>query len=486
MNCNKCGNVLEDGAVFCGVCGAKVGENVVQNNGVNVGAQENGMNIQNMSVQPEQALQENVQSSGDALAYTQATENVVNAGLGESGAIEAPMSESMGVAQEPIPVPSTSQISSNDGQASVGSAPMQASEEVKETPVSSMNSLGGSVPSESSVSQVLGGTQAPASEPLASQVSGGTQASVDSIGSTQVPQGIETPASSPQAFVQPMNESQTEVSQGVQGNAPMQANPQGLNNNVNNNQKKTNKTPFFVAAGGLGAVMVLLICLIATGGIKLNFTVSKGGEKSASDNQTINQEKKEEKKTENSNKQDTTTERTTEKTTAAPVSNSGNYLEVQDMSVYIPDTFEYDFDKSDRVFQLFSNAKRQMFTMQIYMNKYSEVLPQADYYKTDIVKNGGRVVSEGESTKNGLKYYYVSVSNEGVSAEVIIMEAPNVGCIISVIYTDFATESAYLNTLYEIASKTKSSGNSQSFAPDSNNAVATEFKVNKEMTHTFE
>lgn len=469
MNCKKCGSNLEVGALFCGTCGApvnvnEVGEGVLVNNDV----QTTSLNQNVPGINESKPLEVSAMDNGTQTAVPDVSAPIEGSTLA---------SESVGA-----------QVS--------GNTTVSLGNDMKEPDVSVQNT--GVLNNDVNQANVVTSN----STGLNSQAQVNVQVE-EMQGVSQVPQnnpsnGIDANASvispAPQVNVAPQANAATQnnVEQGNgailnQTNAvpsqPIQQPQISANNGVNANAKK-NKTPFFIAAGGMGAVMVLLICLIASGGIKLNFTVSKGGEKQTSDNQTINQEKKdEERKTE---KNTTTTERTTERTTVNPVSNSGTYLDFRDMSVYIPDTFESDFDKEERVFQLYSNAKKQMLSMQIYVNKFDEILPEMSVYKDSALDGGARIVSEGTSTKNGLKYYYLAAADGQVTAEVVLMEVPSVGCLIAQIYTDYATESAYLDTLYEIASKTKSNSSSQSFAPDSNSPFATEFKKFKEMTHTFE
>ncbi len=470
MNCKKCGSNLEVGAAFCGTCGAPVNVNEVSEGvSVNNNVETTSLNQNVPEVNENKPLEVSTMDNGVQSAQVSGSTPIesavsVNDTLGNQFNIEASVSlnNDMKAPNATVQNPGvlnnnliqgnavTTEVTKVEPQTPVN-AQVNATQEVSSVP---QNNPGNGIDANASVT-----SQAPQVN-AAPQVSATPQNNVGQANGATLNQANAIPS-------QPAQQPQISANNGV------------------NPQAKKNKTPFFIAAGGMGAVMVLLICLIASGGIKLNFTVSKGGEKQTSDNQTISQEKKdEERKTEKNTT--TTTERTTERTTVNPVSNSGTYLDFRDMSVYIPDTFESDFDKEDKVFQLYSNAKTQMLSMQIYVNKFDEILPEMSVYKDSALDGGARIVSEGTSTKNGLKYYYLAVADGQSTAEVVLMEVPSVGCLIAQIYTDYATESAYLDTLYEIAFKTKSNSNSSSFAPDSNSPFATEFKKFKEMTHTFE
>lgn len=461
MNCKKCGSNLEVGAAFCGTCGAPVNVNEASdgasvNNGLeNATSNQSVPELTENKVIETPAIQASVQTDTPSMSAPIDSSVLTNTSVGTDVNKEG--------------------VAATEGTAKVSDASVQNSgvlnngvnqeSVVTPTPIS----LNTQMPANAEVGGMQGVAQAPqinlGNAPQASASVTGQEPSVQTPQVNVAPQ----PAITPQNNLGQVN---------AMPSQPAQPNQMSANNGVNN-QAKTNKTPFFIAAGGMGAVMVLLICLIASGGIKLNFTVSKGGEKVNSDNQSISTEKKEE-------KDEKTTKSSTTRTTVAPVSNEGKYVEYSDIVVYVPDTFEYKFDEDETTHAFMSNSKRQMINLGFLKSTYDSEVLKVDNYKRTITSNGGTVTSDGASTHKGLKYYHINVNTSGINGEVIIMEVPNIGSFLAQIYTDYATESAYLDTLYEIATKSKTNSNSSSFAPNSKSTFVEEFKIPEMVNPTFE
>lgn len=465
MNCKKCGSNLEVGAAFCGTCGAPVNVNEVSegasvNNSLETPSLNQSVpNVSESKVLDTPATQASVQTDTPSVSTPIESTNSVNAPVATEVNKEEATNVGDAMKAPDASVQNTGVLNNGVNQGSVVT--------------STSTSLNAQMPANAQVGEMQGVAQAPQNNlgnaPQASASVTGQEPSVQTPQVNVAPQ----PAIAPQNNLGQVNAMPSQPAQPNQMPA----------NNVVNNQAKTNKTPFFIAAGGMGAVMVLLICLIASGGIKLNFTVSKGGEKVNSDNQTISAEKKDDK----DNKDEKTTKSTTTRTTTvAPVSNEGKYVDYSDISVYVPDKFEYEFDEDDLTHSFLSNSKKQMINLEFLKATYDSEVLKVDNYKRTITSNGGTVTSDGASTYKGLKYYHINVNTSGINGEIIIMDFQNVGSIFAQIYTDFATESAYLDTLYEIATKSKMNGNSSTFAPNSNSTFAEEFKMPEMVNPTFE
>lgn len=463
MFCSKCGNNIENGTQFCSKCGEPVLNNQA-NNVTNVAVEGVSLNNATSGEVNVGAVASSNQTAMNAVQRSELSSSMASVSTPTPEAVQQPSDLNGSVSASLENVNTNLNNTTSQGDLSVGGTSSVGVPEVQQN-ANDMSSA-------SNVENMS--TQAPASAPV--------QETVQAQQPVQAP--VQTPASA-QATVQTQApvQSQTQVpmQQQMNANVPQMQKPQ-----VNvNAQPKKNNTSFFVAAGGIGAVMVLLICLIASGGVKLNFTVSKGGEKTNSDNQTVTPEKNDDNKTTSTTT--TTMKSTTARTTASTVSNEGQYLEFSDLSIYLPEGFEYQYDKDERIFEIISNSKKQLLTFQVFNDNFDDSVKIIDTtYRDELINGGVEIVSEGSNVHKGLKYAYYRVVVSNINGELIIMEFPNVGTVLAQVYTDYATESAYLDTLHEIITKSKTNGNSSTFAPGSDSTFAKEYKMQKLPTKTFE
>lgn len=249
-------------------------------------------------------------------------------------------------------------------------------------------------------------------------------------------------------------------------NIPPMAEPTPINNQMNGNiqPKPNSNNKFIFIVGGLGIIIVIFMILIATGGIKFKFTINKDTDNKDNNTEVITQP-------------DATTP------TQQISADEGKYMDFTDLSVFIPATFESEFNEQESLFTIKSKTKRQAISFQIATIPYQSTTVTTIFENTKkgIINSGAVEVRTKNNVYKNLKYkkFDYKVSNQNYS--LIVMESPDIGVIFAGMNSDTATENAYLDTLYEISTKTKTASTSN-FAP-SKKATSDNIKVNTDINN---
>lgn len=241
------------------------------------------------------------------------------------------------------------------------------------------------------------------------------------------------PVEKPAEVIQPTQPA-SEVTSPSNGMPPQQPAP-----------KKDNKV-FIIICAVLVVVIIVLLVLV----------LNNNGSKSDDKNNNKTTEKTSEKTTEK------TTDSTTSSTTSSVVTQvGGSYTEYSGIQLYVPETFTTQIKNNLLVYT--SNTKRQQLILEPTNLDYTDLT--LDDFSKSFNGEEFQETSREENERNGVKYAIFRGSISGMNFSTGYASFAPGYIVIFMLATDYAKESAYLDTLMEIIKNSKSTS---SFAKGEN------------------